>query len=637
MLKRFLLLFFALAYFVHSNPVQRPEAIKNPHGDLKLDCLQCHTTDAFVIDAKNIGFNHTRTGFTLVGAHAAESCKSCHESLIFSNIGTSCIDCHTDIHRGELGVECGSCHNSVNWENRQEVFQQHLKTRFPLMGAHALTECESCHFNQHRNTYKNTPVECNICHAEDYLTTKNPNHQQVGFPMNCQACHRINAFSWSDADFDHSTFLLTGAHQRAACESCHAERFAGTPRECYTCHQTEYDETTDPNHPKFGFLTTCETCHNTERWKGIKFDHLNASGFELVGIHNTILCSQCHVNNKVTGLPRDCYGCHETNYRGATAPDHAAANYPHDCTTCHSQNAWQPADFDHNRTAFPLTGAHQTVQCTDCHVNNKYAGTPTDCYACHQPEFQRVVDPNHVANNFSHDCTICHSTSTWAPATFDHNNTAFPLAGAHANVLCINCHTNGYANTPSTCYACHDNDFKGVADPNHMANNFDHDCSICHSTSAWAPATFNHNNTTFPLTGAHASTACANCHANGYVNTPADCYFCHQKEYEQTTDPNHKAAQFPQECHTCHNTSNWIQTTYDHDNQYFPIYSGQHRGEWSTCADCHVNNSNYQVFECINCHEHSKTQTDSKHNEVRDYQYKSTACYDCHPRGKAGD
>lgn len=632
--KRLLSLFIIFTGYSLATPLQQPNAVKNPHGNLRLECQTCHTTETWVVNAKTAKFDHSRTGFALIGAHAAAKCANCHESLVFAKIGAACVDCHTDIHRGELGKNCESCHNSVSWENRQEVFQQHLETRFPLLGAHALTDCESCHFNQQRNSFKNTPVECNVCHAQDYLATSNPNHQQAGFPMQCQECHPSNSMSWVDTEFDHAVFPLTGAHKRTACEACHVSSFTGTPNECSVCHQSDYQQTTNPNHQQFSFQTSCESCHNSERWEATTFNHEGASGFALVAVHNTLLCAQCHVNNQVTGIARDCFGCHETDYRAAADPNHAAANYPHDCTTCHSQNAWQPANFDHNRTAFPLTGAHQTVQCANCHTNNVYTGTPSDCYSCHNTDFSAAVDPNHVTNNFDHNCMACHNNTAWQPATFNHNTTAFPLTGAHTNVTCANCHTSGYTNTPSDCYSCHQKDFAAAVDPNHTTNNFDHNCMTCHNNTSWQPATFNHANTAFPLTGAHTNVTCANCHTSGYTNTPMDCFFCHQTEYNQTTNPNHKAAQFPQNCESCHSTANWTQTTYDHDTQYFPINSGAHRGKWDTCAECHVNNTNYKVFECVLCHEHNQSSMNSKHQEVRNYQFSSAACYDCHPRGK---
>ncbi len=72
-------------------------------------------------------------------------------------------------------------------------------------------------------------------------------------------------------------------------------------------------------------------------------------------------------------------------------------------------------------------------------------------------------------------------------------------------------------------------------------------------------------------------------------------------------------------------------------DQFFPIYSGKHNGEWNACSDCHTNQSNFAVFSCIDCHEHNnKTDLDDKHKGEPGYSYTSAACYDCHPKGKEG-
>ena len=103
-------------------------------------------------------------------------------------------------------------------------------------------------------------------------------------------------------------------------------------------------------------------------------------------------------------------------------------------------------------------------------------------------------------------------------------------------------------------------------------------------------------------------------------------------------DPGHLAAQFPTECESCHNASAWEPADWDHDGQYFPIYSGRHREEWNVCADCHVNSSDYSTFECITCHEHNnKQEVDNDHSEVNDYSYDSASCFRCHPDGRSED
>ncbi len=178
-------------------------------------------------------------------------------------------------------------------------------------------------------------------------------------------------------------------------------------------------------------------------------------------------------------------------------------------------------------------------------------------------------------------------------------------------------------------------DYNGTTNPNHPAAGFPTACSLCHSTTNWSGATFNHNNTPFPLTGAHTSVACTSCHVNNvFAGTPTDCYSCHQSEYNSTTNPNHVASNFPTTCATCHTTASWSGATFNHT--WFPIYSGTHAGKWTTCADCHVNSSDYSVFSCITCHQHSQASTDPHHTGVRNYVYAATTCYTCHPTG-SGD
>jgi hypothetical protein len=238
---------------------------------------------------------------------------------------------------------------------------------------------------------------------------------------------------------------------------------------------------------------------------------------------------------------------------------------------------------------------------------------------------------------FSTDCLDCHTQDAWIPATFDHND-IYPLNGAHAVIAneCLQCHANGYDNTPNTCIGCHQTDYNNTTNPNHPAAMFSTDCLDCHTEDAWIPATFDHN-TIWPLNGAHANIAneCLQCHANGYDNTPNTCIGCHQTDYDNTNNPDHAAAMFPTDCTQCHNETAWDPSTFDHDNQYFPIYSGKHDNEWNLCVDCHINSSDYSVFSCIDCHEHDDpNQLANDHDEVSGYIYESNACYACHPDGE---
>jgi len=233
-----------------------------------------------------------------------------------------------------------------------------------------------------------------------------------------------------------------------------------------------------------------------------------------------------------------------------------ALGFPTDCLLCHTTIAWEPATFDHNQTAFPLTGAHIPLDCNECHENG-FVGTPTDCIACHQDDFNGADDPNHVALSFPTDCLLCHTTIAWEPATFDHNQTAFPLTGAHLPLDCNECHENGFVGTPTDCIACHRDDFNGADDPDHVRKGFPTDCLLCHSTIAWEPSTFNHNQTAFPLTGSHIRADCDECHSEGFAGTPTDCFACHEEDYLDADDPDHVRKGFSTDCAMCHNTIDW--------------------------------------------------------------------------------
>jgi len=488
-----LVLILFLAVFYSLNAMQ--DTGINPHGDIKMECSVCHTTQSWRVLTDSMSFDHTHTGFPLSGGHIQVACRDCHQILIFSHISVACVDCHLDVHGGELGFQCETCHSPNTWENRQEIFEQHSNTRFPLVGIHSMIDCESCHYQQTPHEYKTTPIECFQCHIEEYQSAENPDHLAAQFSTDCQSCHPIQATTWAQAIYNHpQTFPLLGAHIHVDCMGCHSYGYSGTPNMCEDCHIEDYLASNDPDHEVFGFPRNCESCHNETRWEGTSFDHLTESGFALNGPHNTILCTSCHVNNQITGLPRDCIGCHEDDYNSVVDPNHVQAQFSFDCLQCHSEQSWSPATFDHSNTNFPLTGSHIPIACSDCHVNGQYTGLSTECFSCHE------------------------------------------------------------------------------------------------------------------------------------------------SEYNATTDPNHQAADFPIQCEDCHNTTNWGETTWDHDAQYFPIYTGRHREAWDSCVECHVNPGDYGTFECIFCHEHSdQADLADKHNEEQDYVYESQACYTCHPTGTADD
>ena len=546
-------------------------------GSLGADCAGCHSAEGW----QSADIDHDLTGFPLAGKHLDTACETCHVGGQLSGIPTTCIDCHRsdDTHAGKFGTDCGACHTADDWSIIIDGNFDHRLTGFSLTGAHAqVAACAGCHRG---GRFAGTPTTCVGCHAAD-------DAHDGDFGTNCSACHTTSA--WTPADFDHSQtgFTLVGGHAGVACARCHAsDQFQGTPTTCVACHASE-----DAHDGAFG--TDCGSCHDPSAWDNATFDH-GRTAFPLTGSHTTAACNLCHTNGSFRDTPTTCVACHGSD-------DAHNGTFGDQCGSCHDTRAWGNATVDHSRTAFPLTGRHQGVPCGTCHVNGVYDGTPTSCVACH------ASDDVHNGQ-FGSSCASCHTTSGWAGATFNHNSTAFPLTGRHTSATCVQCHANGvYDGTPTSCVACH------TSDDAHNGQ-FGSNCGSCHSTNGWAGATFNHNSTSFPLTGRHTSATCTQCHVNGvYDGTPTSCAACHGP-------PSSHPGFYGSDCTDCHNTSDWsVRYSGSHT---FPT---SHHGSGSRCTTCHTDSFN--DYTCYNCHDPARTQR--QHEEISDL----SNCAACHPKGK---
>jgi hypothetical protein len=599
------------------------------------DCTQCHSMNNFV-SAK---FDHLKyTGYALTGAHATLACTACHINNNFTATSTQCYSCHQSDYQNSnnpphvklgISIQCGMCHSTTDWSN---ALFNHNTTSFPLTGAHVTVACASCHTN---NNYNGTlPTNCYGCHQADFTGTTNPNHVSAGYPTDCTVCH--NTTAWMPSTFNHSSvFPLTGAHATVACALCHVNNnYTTVPKDCYSCHTTDYNGTNNPNHKQWGLPTTCDTCHSTTNWLNATFDHAKYANYPLTGAHATLQCAQCHLNSNFASTSTACDSCHDADYRGATNPNHVTAGFPKTCDTCHTTTAWIPSSFNHSTTTFPLTGAHVSVPCASCHTNNNYSGSlPTACYGCHQADFTGTTNPPHVSGGFPTDCTQCHNTTSWTTSTFNHNNTSFPLTGAHTTVACASCHTNNnYSGSlPTTCIGCHQSDYNGTTNPPHASNPtaFPTNCTQCHTTTSWTTSSFNHNTTTFPLTGAHTTVACASCHTNNNYSgsLPTTCYGCHQADFTGTTNPAHVTAGFPTDCTICHSTTNWTTSTFNHSTTAFPL-TGFHAT--MQCVQCHTSASTYNgslPTTCYGCHQADYTGTTNPNHVSAGF---PTTCDTCH-------
>ena len=489
-----------------------------PHGEFEEDCSLCHTWERWTPAVIQPEFDHdAASGFALSGGHAGLKCSACHTSLNFAEAPSECAGCHEDVHLGELGSDCDRCHGVSSFIDHGRMLRQHSSTRMPLTGRHRTAACEACHIPQPqgRLTWVGLPVDCYACHREDYEGTTDPDHEAAGYPTDCSLCHSTS--NWGTAA-DHSGFPLTGGHSGLDCNACHANgQYEGTPTDCYACHQDDYNGSSDPDHRAAGFSTDCTLCHNTDNWDS-DFDH---SSWPLTGRHSGLDCNACHADGQYEGTPTDCYDCHREDYER----EHDSG-MSHDCTQCHNTDSWD-SDFDHS--SWPLTGAHEDLNCNACHADGQYEGTPTDCYDCHQDDYNGSSDPDHRAAGFSTDCTLCHNTSNW-DSDFDHSS--WPLTGAHSGLDCNACHGDGqYEGTPTNCYDCHREDY----DREHgSGSGTSHNCELCHNTNSWedlrsAAAGMSHE-AVFPIySGRHRNkwVSCKDCHPRAKNYSVVTCTGCH--------------------------------------------------------------------------------------------------------------
>lgn len=503
-------------------------ASKGFHGrskDVKdTECKRCHTDHkgrtADIVLLDRAVFDHDVTDFPLEGAHTKLTCARCHVAKAkYRDAPSTCIGCHKadDVHRGRLGTACADCHTQKSWTGGKF---DHGKTKFPLTGKHQKVACGSCHPGER---YQKIPVACVACHRLHDV-------HQGRYGQKCETCHVPEGWKRVVFDHDKTTFPLRGGHQKVRCDTCHMNRLYETTlgTACVTCHRKD-----DVHKGRYG--TKCETCHGVEDWKRVTFDH-DKTTYPLRGQHRRVRCATCHTNRLYeTKLGTTCISCHRND-------DAHRGRYGQKCETCHSVEGWKRNSFDHDKTTFPLKGAHQKVRCDTCHRGSLETKLGTSCHGCH------AKDDVHRGQQ-GERCERCHNETGWRTKVFfDHDLTRFPLIGLHAVVPCEQCHpTATYKNTPLECIRCHQKDDKherrlGIR------------CARCHNPNGWALWRFDHDKQTrFVLDGGHRNLGCHSCHRKPTetdVRVPAACIACHQG------DDIHRGA-FGPACERCHVTSSF--------------------------------------------------------------------------------
>lgn len=442
------------------------------------------------------------------------------------------------------------------WAARSQSLFERWVMPGALSDGHARYEqqCSKCHESFKKGMQKELCVACHKDVAMD-MAQKTGFHGKRSDVMTseCKHCHtehkgrKADIVLFDQQTFNHvaTNFELKGAHRRLRCVQCHPPkpedvkakeietdapvgRYRRAGRRCVDCHGA-----VQPHKTRLG--EACDNCHTEETWTRLKpFDH-DRTRFKLVDAHKKVACVACHRGEQWKGAPLTCAGCHALQ-------DAHRGRHGTKCETCHAPRSWTVSHFNHDRTKFPLRGAHRNVRCDACHTGDVgKEKLQTNCSACHKKD-----DPH--KNQLGSACEKCHNETGWRQKIFfDHDLTAFPLIGRHATAPCEECHRSAaYRGTTSKCVDCH-------PDKRHEGR-FGVNCGGCHNPNGWEHWRFDHaRQTRFPLTGRHAKTPCNACHKEkraAATAPPHECYGCH------ATDDAHSGA-YGRACERCHATDSF--------------------------------------------------------------------------------
>lgn len=392
-------------------------------------------------------------------------------------------------------------------------------------------------------------------------------HAETG--GDCGACH---VAPWSnqkmaDRCADCHTGIVDGMTKIAR---VHGEMLHADPQiRCTHCH---------PEHRGAFAPLTLEVA-------AADFPH-SALGYSLAGHTRTaagglFICVYCHSEQLAVFDSAICADCHADR-----DPAFMQAHIQHwgeECLACHDGVDTYDRHFDHEKVPFGLVGAHGDVDCYSCHSKARsiadLRSAPQDCMGCHD------VDEPHEGR-FGENCQECHTVEAWTPSIFDHNLTAFMLEGRHIDVPCEDCHAVPPAELSKACIACHSEDDK-------HAGAFGKQCGACHKTTAWNDSPFDHNDSSFPLTGKHIGLECEKCHVdNRFAGTTNTCVGCHGY-------PGWHGSFFGANCLDCHTTSSWYNARIG-DHPWFSHPREEGGVSMRNCRSCHP----VSVFEsnCSSCH-----------------------------------
>ena len=449
-------------------------------------------------------FDHNLTGYPLQGGHARLECRRCHRAAnlpaiaslaepkkdpdrTYMGLSVVCKSCHFDEHRGQFTAPCEQCHTTERWTAAPGF--DHNKTKYPLLGKHQQVPCAKCHrVISDPVTMRDTSYvefanlrfdNCTACH-------KDVHQEKLG--RDCAKCHTADGWNTvNQKQFDHqrTRYPLEGRHATVRCEKCHTPGRPHTGlafKHCEDCHKDHHEG----EFAKQRANRDCDECHSLNGFLPSFYSLAkhDSTRYPLRGAHGAIACLSCHPSAKVSpplGQARflfdsfRCAACHRDPH-GEAIRQLADSTRTQGCELCHIDNDWKTMVFNHERTAFGLTGKHANGSCRGCHHGADttatpavfvFHGTPGDCAACHTDIHQGQLAEASPAEGVkpTTKCDRCHSTQNWKAERFVHDlHSQFRLEGGHRRVPCAGCHPKTIAAGVSVtkfkpiataCKACH--------------------------------------------------------------------------------------------------------------------------------------------------------------------------------------
>lgn len=273
--------------------------------------------------------------------------------------------------------------------------------------------------------------------------------------------------------------------------------------------------------------------------------------------------------------------------------------------------------FNHMTTGFALSGGHAAAACETCHSGGVFKGTPRNCDGCHATGKRIVATPKsntHIITDAP--CESCHfNTASWLGARFNH--------GTAKSGQCATCH-NGRISTGKTAQ--------------HVATTAS--CDSCHRSSAWIPASWNHNNSTGDCVNCHKAGGAGRTYSASHLSAAtmsamgiAGCNACHKNFYSfYSARYDHAGAST--QCDSCHGNAAYA----DLKSQKKDVIHTVTTAMGLSCQSCH---KNYVAFTgatfdhagatvCENCHNGNNTVGGRVLGKGATHFSTTQACASCH-------